>query len=521
MRRAQRPRRPSGGRAHGRPGRACVLHRGRRVVGSGRAQARRPGTGRSSPPPRSASRLPGADGAAARRRARPGPGERPRGRPRRRRARDRAASGCTSSSSDEAPDRAPGRGRAAPTPAPANSGSASDRGRDPRRPAPEERLARGDRPESDQGGRVCADSQLDLSVEPEQLAAQEVRVRGENTEASAHLVPSCLREEKVTSRAAASRGASGRCPRSPRNPGPRDTGLALEGAWRTTSRSASTSGRRYSCVSIVENGEPVVLPNEWGEVNHASVVSFLEDGTVLVGNSAKRNIITHAESTVYSAKRLIGRYFFSDEVKKAMAVMPYRIAEGENNSVRIQVRDQLYSPSRDLRARPQGDEGHRRAVPRPSGDQGGHHRPRLLQRQPAPGHQGRGPHRRAERPPHPERAHRGGAGLRVRARRQPAGRGLRPRRRHVRRLDPRDRQGRLRGALHRRRHLPRRRRLRRPDHDLAGRRLPRPHPARPPPVQVLPADAEGGRGAGEDRRGRRTAPRTSSARTSARTRRAR
>jgi len=40
---------------------------------------------------------------------------------------------------------------------------------------------------------------------------------------------------------------------------------------------------------------------------------------------------------------LIGRYFFSDEVKKAMAVMPYRIVEGENNSVRIQVRDQLYS----------------------------------------------------------------------------------------------------------------------------------------------------------------------------------
>ena len=102
-------------------------------------------------------------------------------------------------------------------------------------------------------------------------------------------------------------------------------------------------GTSYSCVSIVENGEPVVLPNEWGEVNHASVVSFLEDGTVLVGNTAKRNIITRAETTVYSAKRLIGRYFFSDEVKKAMAVMPYRIVEGENNSVRIQVRDELYS----------------------------------------------------------------------------------------------------------------------------------------------------------------------------------
>ena len=102
-------------------------------------------------------------------------------------------------------------------------------------------------------------------------------------------------------------------------------------------------GTSYSCVSIVEEGQPVVLPNEWGELNHASVVSFLEDGTVLVGNSAKRNIITRAESTVYSAKRLIGRYFFSDEVKKAMAVMPYKIIEGENNSVRIEVANGLYS----------------------------------------------------------------------------------------------------------------------------------------------------------------------------------
>jgi molecular chaperone DnaK len=102
-------------------------------------------------------------------------------------------------------------------------------------------------------------------------------------------------------------------------------------------------GTSYSCVSILEDGQPVVIPNEWGERTHASVVSFLEDGTVLVGNSAKRNIITNADNTVYSAKRLIGRFFFSDEVKKAQAVMPYRIVEGENNSVRIAVRDSVYS----------------------------------------------------------------------------------------------------------------------------------------------------------------------------------
>src|ERR1700681_84132 len=102
-------------------------------------------------------------------------------------------------------------------------------------------------------------------------------------------------------------------------------------------------GTSYSCVSVLENGQPVVIPNEWGERTHASVVSFLEDGTVLVGNSAKRNIITNADNTVYSAKRLIGRFYFSDEVKKAQAVMPYRIIEGDNNSVRIQIRENMYS----------------------------------------------------------------------------------------------------------------------------------------------------------------------------------
>jgi len=102
-------------------------------------------------------------------------------------------------------------------------------------------------------------------------------------------------------------------------------------------------GTSYSCVAVLQDGQPMVVPNEWGETTHASVVSMLEDGSVVVGNAAKRNIITNAEATIYSAKRLIGRYYFSDEVKKAQAVMPYTIVEGENNSVRIQVRGRSYS----------------------------------------------------------------------------------------------------------------------------------------------------------------------------------
>ncbi|MEL7369164.1 MAG: molecular chaperone DnaK [Myxococcota bacterium] len=103
-------------------------------------------------------------------------------------------------------------------------------------------------------------------------------------------------------------------------------------------------GTSYSCVAIIEDGMPTVVPNEWGERTHASVVSFMDDGRVLVGNDAKKQIITNPENTVYSAKRLIGRFFFSEEVRKARTVVPYNLVEGPNNSVRIQVRNQMYSP---------------------------------------------------------------------------------------------------------------------------------------------------------------------------------
>src|SRR5258708_39860316 len=132
-----------------------------------------------------------------------------------------------------------------------------------------------------------------------------------------------------------------------RHPYTRRSDGALDGPKAPHSRKALMSdeiaigidlGTSYSCVSVLENGQPTVIPNEWGERTHASVVSFLEDGTVLVGNSAKRNIITNADNTVYSAKRLIGRFYFSDEAKKAQAVMPYKIIEGDNNSAPIQSR---------------------------------------------------------------------------------------------------------------------------------------------------------------------------------------
>jgi molecular chaperone DnaK len=102
-------------------------------------------------------------------------------------------------------------------------------------------------------------------------------------------------------------------------------------------------GTSNSCVAIARGRKIDVLPNAYGEHITASVVAFKEDGSVQVGNAARANLILDPINTVASAKRLIGRYSFSEEVKKARAICAYKIVEGPGHSVRIQIRDELYS----------------------------------------------------------------------------------------------------------------------------------------------------------------------------------
>ena len=102
-------------------------------------------------------------------------------------------------------------------------------------------------------------------------------------------------------------------------------------------------GTSNSCVSVTRGRKVEVLANAFGENVTASVVHFNQDGTIIVGNAAKAQVIHDPKHTVSSAKRLIGRYFFSEEVKKAQAVCSYRIVEGPNHSVRIQVQDEQFS----------------------------------------------------------------------------------------------------------------------------------------------------------------------------------
>jgi molecular chaperone DnaK len=102
-------------------------------------------------------------------------------------------------------------------------------------------------------------------------------------------------------------------------------------------------GTSNSCVAVARGSRVEVLPNSYGEHVTASVVHFSPDGTVLVGNAARAALIHDPHHTVASAKRLIGRYSFSEEVKKARAVYSYEIVDGPGHSVRVKIRDELFS----------------------------------------------------------------------------------------------------------------------------------------------------------------------------------
>ena len=153
----------------------------------------------------------------------------------------------------------------------------------------------------------------------------------------------------------------------------------------------------------------------------------------------------------------------------------------------------------DLGDDPAEAEGRRGGLPRRDGHRRGRHRPGLLQQRPARGDEGRRQDRRPQRPPHHQRADRGLARLRARQGVRPDDPRLRPRRRHLRRLHPRARRGRLRGEGDERRQPPRRRQLRQGGRRLDGGRVQARAGHRPRAGQDgAPAPLRGGR-EGEDR----------------------
>ena len=103
-------------------------------------------------------------------------------------------------------------------------------------------------------------------------------------------------------------------------------------------------GTTNSCVAFVDNGEPQVIPNAEGSRTTPSVVSFAKDGERRVGSVAKRQGVTHPESTVFAIKRLMGLAFESEQAQKHARVVPYRVVESDRGDAWIQIEDKRYSP---------------------------------------------------------------------------------------------------------------------------------------------------------------------------------
>ena len=103
-------------------------------------------------------------------------------------------------------------------------------------------------------------------------------------------------------------------------------------------------GTTNSCLAVVEGQQPKVIENAEGGRTTPSVIGYAEENEVLVGTPAKRQAVTNPEKTLYAIKRLIGRRFDDDVVKKDMDMVPYEIMKADNGDAWVKVDDKKLAP---------------------------------------------------------------------------------------------------------------------------------------------------------------------------------
>ena len=101
-------------------------------------------------------------------------------------------------------------------------------------------------------------------------------------------------------------------------------------------------GTTNSCVSVMEGNEPVVIPNAEGKRTTPSVIAFVEDGEIKVGDPAKRQAVTNPEKTIASVKRFMGNKF--SESSGDVKTVAYKVVKGDNDTPRVDIDGRLYSP---------------------------------------------------------------------------------------------------------------------------------------------------------------------------------
>ena len=233
-------------------------------------------------------------------------------------------------------------------------------------------------------------------------------------------------------------------------------------------------GTTNSLVAYVQDGVPDVIRDASGDALVPSVVSVGEDGTIFVGREAQRRLLTAPSRTVYSVKRFMGRGV--DDVRDEAALLPFGVGGEAGGVVRIGVGGREFTPPeisafvlRELKHRAEEffrEQGEfdfevdravitvpayfndaQRTATRDAGRLAGLEVLRIINEPTA-----------------------ASLAYGLDKRNRGTDRGVRPRRRHVRHLDPEGRGRRVPGARHQRRHAPRRRRHRsRVDGDVIAR----------------------------------------------------
>ena len=196
-------------------------------------------------------------------------------------------------------------------------------------------------------------------------------------------------------------------------------------------------GTTNSVVAVMEGGDVTVIPNQEGSRLTPSVVAFTAKGEILVGRPGQA-----AGDHQPQGHGLLDQAVHGPPARGGPDRREDGPLRGRRGAERLRQgprQQQGLHAARDLGDDPPQAQGGGRELPGPQGPQGRDHRAGLLQRQPAAGHQGRRPDRRPRGRPDHQRADRGGPGLRAGQEEEREDRGLRPRRRHVRHLDPRRR----------------------------------------------------------------------------------
>jgi len=101
-------------------------------------------------------------------------------------------------------------------------------------------------------------------------------------------------------------------------------------------------GTTNSAMAVLEGGEPTIIPNAEGGRTTPSVVAFAKNGERLVGTVAKRQAVTNPENTIFSIKRFMGRKY--RDVSEEMKIIPYKVVEGPNSDVRVDIKGEQFSP---------------------------------------------------------------------------------------------------------------------------------------------------------------------------------